>query len=458
MNLEINENFSGRIKLWGCDCYFTVSGFIIKVFPVDNSQYKKIYDYVQLEDFNCQQWIYGIDEYGYDIAIHISQKPKLPLTRNHYIYFNTPLIIKSTANCLSTDLSQFQKILFVGGTINIVHNPKIAIDIITRTNESIKFTNRDKYTAKYDLDMFGEKCELSYSIISDREDGNITNSSLGNLESYIGLDFDKPQSIERILDCFKIIRELLAFCVGQYNVEINMRLHIGNQIAVCKIQQDIEDYVKSNFTQVIQIGSLGDKLPNLLKLLNDDKMRPYLQFFPYRNRDIYFMSIANVRDICSSLEREYKLQGITGEKFPGVFQLISSLKQNVKDFKANNKDKLSDDFYNLVNTTLGFIELPAKEQIMQLYRRYQQEIKNLTEKHINMGIGNAYTEDQFKDCVQSFVKLRNNATHSGEISFEKQAAIYYHLVLIVYLSVLDRVGFSKQDSEAILSWLFSNKF
>ncbi len=445
MELKINENFSGRIKFRGCECFFTINGFIVKIFPINSSEFNKIYDYVQAEDYDYKQWIYGVDECENNIAIYINQKPKLPFM-NEYIYFSTPLIIKNTYNCENTDLSQFQEISFVGGTINIVHNPKIAIK---STKESIKFTDRDKYTAMYNLEIFGEGCQLLYSIKSNRDDGNFVNNSLGNVESYISLRFDRPQGIDKILDCFTVIKELIAFCVRQYNVEF--KLLLDSQSSVCKVQRDVEDYVKLDFTRVIGIGLLGDMLPKLLRLLSEDISRPYLQFVPYRNRDIYFMSIANVRDICTSLEREYELHEITNKKIPEVSRLIKDLKKTVKGFKENNKDKLSERFYNLVNSTINYIDLPAKEQIMQLYRRYKEEITQLASRIIGLEI---YTEEQFDERVQSFVKLRNEAAHSGQISFEKQAEIYYYLILIVYFSVLERVGFSVQESKNILSHMF----
>lgn len=453
MKNEIAKNFAGRIILDDLDIFFTVNDFRVKLFPKNYNSFMKHFNNQTQTVFD--NWIYGIDENNYCIAIYVEGKPqKNPFFS--YISFISPLIIKSTSNNKEVKLSHFSKIKFVGKTINYIHNPKYAVDF-KKQDGQINFLDNSEFTKEYNCEVLGEKCSISYSIQTDGEFGNILSSSVGNLNSFIKLTFDDSQPIDKIIGYYHLISELITFCVGQHNVDFNMELITAdNSFAICKVKRSFEDDIITNFRNVIPLQYLSEKLPNLLNILSDEKEKPYLLFLPYRNRDIYYMNIANVRDICTSLEHEYNLHGITNETNPDVSQLIKCLKGSVKEFRNNNKDKLNNEFYNSVNSTLKFIEFPAKEQFIRLYHRYQDEIIFICD-NITSFEKIKYTDDELQRSIQEFVKLRNNITHCGSTSFEKQAEIYYILVLIVYLSVLERADISKNIAIHILCCFFQKK-
>ncbi len=114
---------------------------------------------------------------------------------------------------------------------------------------------------------------------------------------------------------------------------------------------------------------------------------------------------------------------------------------------------------NILNSQLKSFSPSLKEKIVSLYEKFVEYAKPITEQkdHDVYGISKFYSGEEFKKKISKFVDIRNKVSLAG-IIWNDGAEIFSHLKLPIYFSVLNRVGFSSEDSSMMLSWLFARDF
>ncbi|MDR1689503.1 MAG: hypothetical protein LBS21_12965 [Clostridiales bacterium] len=459
----IKDNFVGYITIFGLDCFFALSeGYSLKIVPKPEE--------IELFQAKCKErsfnfdslgWIHAVNDSGDDIAFFLSER-QIP-----FCYYKDTLIliadmIFQTSNNKSRngeylqdykDLKGFTAIDFSGEAVDSVFFPKLAIKEEVTKDNCFERQATDKYAINVQTELNGEKCSLIFSVIVDRQDWIWETRSLGELHSVIRLEFDNRQDMSMIEPSWQAVCTFLAFCMGQFNVtDLNIGLwdskdkKIGTKGFLSniygKINNDKGENIQFRYPAYcrFQADFLGEKVGCLFKLLSNKDTRPILSFLS-RNNYEFDVGKNNIRDICSSLEVEYKYKK---EDFPNsnVVSLVGKLKQVVKEYRKENPNLLNNDTYSYINSSLEFISLPAKEKLWRIYEKYSAIINEIY-KFFGSSQGKDFSKEQTIKDIGWMVKVRNNITHSvGYMEAEIPNYIYNRLIIAVYCSILERSGYS----------------
>lgn len=487
--MKCNEKFSGYINICGVFFNASVDKHLCSIFPqypfVDNTYQNPLPDKVnELAELTSLKGVYGIEPANFKaqfldfiteskipakLLVTKMPKARYQLTSEVSSYqFYAPIVIKpQSAPIYSLDLSFFDAITFSGESVNLAYNPKFAVEPDDKWFEKLKATPGavditikpfEEYTKTFDMVMAGVSAKLTYSVVAKTDHMNLTNNNLGALNSLIRVTFDEKQPLEMIQKCYVQLLHFLQFLLGRQNVGFNVSLQqkiknmspaarqlhgdedleLFSKVAEVFISDGYEDYCNIRVDHTIQLSHLGKDLPKLLNLFAENGKRPFLQMLPLTNNRVGTISYTDVGDICTSLEIEYNLKGYTTPQDCVREGLIEKLKETVKAFR--NEVKITDTaLWDSANNSVKYINLPLKERIIYLWEASLDEIEIIDDNK----------KQKLKEDIATFIKMRNNITHTGKIEWPENHTVYITLLRTLYFSILVRAGFSSKDAKNI---------
>ena len=313
MEKTIPDNFSGIMSLYSSyDSFFNINNGKVTIIPrtqeckdiiTKPGKFKQI-------DVNSP-WLYGISEDNRNIAFlkrkPLSKRISYPVNVGT-AYFYTPLVVKG-------DAMSFDAIEFRGGIVDILHNPDMAVDIKNVAgddNTAVKWRDKERFTRSYNAEINNEKFKIICSVdtLNEREAGKVPDIKR-IIHSYLRFSFETVHELGDIEKYYSYAATLFQFCAGALNTRFDIKLYnkkTGSSL-VRVIRDGFTDCASErlNFMNAIRLFTLGDKLPSLLKILNEDKTSPNLLFLPDSNKNASRISSITVSDLCSSAEHEYSL-------------------------------------------------------------------------------------------------------------------------------------------------------
>lgn len=468
MQRAISDSFTGFLNLkgegQGCDSTFNINGNIVTIIPLTDDCLKEVSQLSYTDGSNDKDhWIYGFAEDNCSVAIlkktrlrgGFSSGVDLKISK-----FKTPLILKSTITGI-VDLKTFDSIEFYGGIVNVLHTPALAIKEKYSENMII-FNEESKFKKSYDVEINGEKFEIEYSISFadlNMETGKVPDLR-NSVHATLRFKFNREQQLCDFEKYYSYAMNIFQFCTGRLNVRSEIRLYknkISGPILV-RINDGFDDYSNDvlDFMKVIRLGFLDEKLPVLAKILNEKKTQPYLLFLPQRNKYINNITYTNVTDLCIAFEREYSfLETNSKKKEVEAAKALTEELLQVIDNTTDCPDAVKIKAKNILNSQLKSFSPSLKEKIISIYERFEEDIKSITEQkdHDIYGISKSYSKKEFNKKVSDFIGIRNKASHTGVI-WNDGAKIFVHLKILIYFSVLNRIGISPKESSGMLSWLY----
>ncbi len=420
---------------------------------------------------NNSPWLYGISDDNRQVVIGIGQK----INRNMAApvdlkaeYFQAPIILKSCSND-RVNINEFDSIEFYGGIVDVLFNPAQVLNRDATTG-NISKRNNDEYEKKYNVQVDGETFSVRYSIkyreLLTWEIGKLPDLR-NNIHSAVYFDFKEKKPISDIFKYYNYAKSLFQFCSGSANVGFSTRLFIKNDIRSCsavdvKLLEEYDDYAEDrlDIAHVISLNSLGQNADRLFTVLNEKKSEPYMEFLPERNINANRILSTDINDLCVSLEIEYsKIKTDNNDENKQHARLLANKLLNEIEKEENCPAVVKKKACDIINTQLKSFLPSLKEKISWLYEKYEVYIKTIASRneHVKLGIVKAYTLSEFKEKISEFVTMRNKASHGG-FKFNDGIEIYVHLELLVYFCILNRVGYSGEESARILSWLFGYYF
>lgn len=449
------------------DSHFTVDGNVVTIMPLTKEAYHKVYELSYNDGSNEKDhWIYGYAEDN--SAIAILQKTYLRLGFSTGVdlsaaKFFSPLIIKGSKSYI-TSVKTFDVIEFYGGVMDKLHTPGLAIESDCDSG-LIKYRDSTIYTSEHEITLDDVHMRVVNTIktLISIETGEIPDLK-NSIHSALRFEFDSPQSLDTIQKYYSYAMNLFQFCTGRLNVHTEIRLFKRqfNDPIFVNLIDGFPDYADDviNFTQVIRLNFLGEKLPNLLRLLNNEDEMPYLLFLPSRNGNANKVLYTDVNDLCVAFEREYaKMKNeVSEDKKKAARELAEKLTKDI-DSVENCPDDVKEKAKNILNSQLKAFSPSLKEKIIFFYEKYAAELRTIVEikDHDKLGICEFYTDSDFKKMIGKFIEIRNRASHAG-VQWNGGEKIFTHLKMLVYYSVLERAGFSVKDISMMLSWLFGWQF
>lgn len=468
------RNCTGKLKIWGCDCFFAFSdGYLLKVTP--EKEYRAQFDKKCKElhgIFDSLGWVHGIDDWQYDIAFLLTknQGPFCFYKGTVTLFVDVIVRTDNTKDIISgkylygyKDLTGFSSIDFYGEPIAAVFSPKRIFETEEKPSKNeIKWLEESKYAQEYETIIEGQKCHLIFSVAVDRCDLSPCDLSIGSLKPFIRLEFEERQNMAFVVSCWESVCTFLSFCVGSFNVtdlEIGLwdekhRIGINGFISTffCQINHEETESIHFEYPPYyrFQANSLGIKLGNLFALLNRKETKPVMKYLPKDKTD-YTVDRNKIRELCTALEVEFEYR--KGDfPYDKLSDLICNLKKTVKEYKTDHPGEIEDNEYDYVFGSLANIDLSARRKITMLYNRYAAIIKKTIEENYMLKSERVdFSDSQSEKDIGWMVKTRNSITHSTGIDEQLiPNAIFFRLKLVVFCSVLERSGYSFDEIERIM--------
>ena len=473
MDKKINNNFSGIINFPDSEkelsAFFHVNGNMVSLIPCTNECRSKLYYNARVysrEENEEGDWYYGYTEGGHSIAFlnpasfgfSITSPVNLGTAR-----FHCPVILQSASSTFEK-LDTFDIIEFSGGIIDLLYMPNVALNQKYSKN-IIEFKSQETYTKKYEVNVNGDIFNIIYTTNARNyvmETGKIPDLRK-NIHSIFKFEFPTAQSVNKFEEYYTYALRFFQFCSGCQNVSFDVRLYKNNTkpfgtTILTRIFDGFDDFAndKINFSQVINLKQLKDKLPELFKILNESQTEPYMNFLPDRNKNNGLIHYTAVTDICVSLECEFEYikNEVIEEDRKQAKALAHSL--NIQIDSSNCSDYVKQKAKNLIIGNLSNLNPSLREKIEALYDEFSKTIKWFNDLKLRSN-DKPLSEDEFKKLIKKFIDIRNHVSHAG-IVWNEGINIYHHLELIVYLSVLKRAGYLPEESQIILKNLFLRKF
>lgn len=469
MMKRIDDHFCGYLSLDKDVFTYYVSDGVVTLLPAysDPTEQRDAFERISSRNTDSSEFIYGV-----------IGNTRVAMLRNGKIHtsllgmdlsakFATPLIIQAAGNAsgyfgrLTENWDKFHAITFAGGNINAIYNPEMAVmrpnyaDLSKSDRaRTIKLRPWNDYTHTTDFEIYGEKVTLTITVlpagnqsISDRIDAY----SLGKLNSSIRFSFENAQSLDKIEQYYSIARSLIAILTRQCNIIFETHLsqrdteNLFFESASCRIFDRHENYSLRQWHQTIQLLSIFDYLPNLLKKITANEVDALLDILPDDNRKANLISISDVQNMCTALEIAYRWSNTHIEKDA----LIKELKKNINDTIADfieHHNEIDVRKETTISSAFQYLDYTLKEKIHTLYTENKDIIDPITAKYnlpkITAG------------SIGEFVKLRNNKTHRGVIDWGDSAKIYHPLFALSYSCLLKSIGVSGDKVKMIVQNIF----
>lgn len=428
---EIENEFAGVLDIQGDgnrNSVFSVNDRVVTVTAVEDTDKEFFINKLLYNNVfkNKNHWFYGFAEGQYSIAFlkngSMSGKHFVPTRECVVGRFFAPLIIKSSI-WTGVIIDKFNKMEFVGGVVDIV--------------------NYGDSTNIYKIQCNNEEFDLTYLKENDH--------------FVLRFSFNEYKEFDDFEKYYNYAIELLRFCTGRMNVRSDINLYYDDILMNTKIHDGLNNYVDELPKPIgaIYFKDLGDNLPKLFKLLNEEKTMPNLYFLPNDNEKASSIYYFNIADICSSFEIEYECNKIKVDKEikASAKKLSDKLSKVVDEFEC--QEEVKEKAKNIINYDLKKFSPTLKEKIDYFYDIYKNEMKKITEDIFRKKT--IYTDEEFKRLADELRKMRNKISHSN-IKWNEGTNIYEHLKVLIYINILVRAGCKQSDTPLILNNLFYGKF
>ena len=361
--------------------------------------------------------------------------------------------IVSDSNIFDYDISQYDGIIFVGGTLSKLKAP---CAIRTQYDDATKRTYIEHLddTQKFSFSVGDElSCECTIGSTTAEQWG-VESRSITNDKVYFKMLFDKKQDTSSLYKHYNKICELLSFLTNRQNVGfdemylLQKDIPIGEEKRIAKvarvfIQRQRTLTQKRQFNN-LEFALLGDSIGKLLEVFynpQEGKSSYSLGFYPESDEDENIVNNAMVRAVCSALECELEfVSGITSDEKKKIEALTRKIKPIIEEHKVS-EDRLKDKTYDVINSSMSHWSMATADQIKALYHMYEEEMLNANKSGLRIG----------DEEIQAFVKYRNDITHGSYRVLDTSIAYTTHLLArLVYCCLLTRVGVPREN---IKEWI-----
>lgn len=215
---------------------------------------------------------------------------------------------------------------------------------------------------------------------------------------------------------------------------------------ICKIFDSYENYSIRQWHKVIPIFSVFDYIPNLIDGIVNGKVNSLLELLPEDNKMVNRISIKNVQDLCTALEVSYQLDDKRKrEKDALIEELKKNIKNTIAEFtKAHNEIDVNKE--TTMSSAFQYLDYTLKQKILTLYNENSDIVDEIVSKYSLPSVN--------ENSIASFVKLRNNKTHSGTVEWGESAKIYTPLFAIVYASFFKYIKLPDEVIKSTLLQIF----
>ena len=465
------DHFSGFINIADeegrADSQFSIVDRFVTMIPFTDSSKKELgkLGYNACDESIHHRWFYGYTDLNSAFAFLQTTPVRERLSSGLSLragYLHTPVIVHGSDSSI-TDVHTFNSIEFYGGIIDKLYNSAYAIEY-SPEQKSIVFKDLKKYLHSFDVTINNEKFRVKLLIRASYVMSIEVPDLKNNVCSSLRFEFDDDKTLDDIGKYYNYALRLFQFCSGRLNVRSNICIfnsRISEKPIYVRMQDEYEDYANDVLLsrQVIGLDCLLSKLPELISVLNEKKIKPYIEFLPLANKFAGLVNYTQITDLCVSFENEYKF--LDNAKDPSIVKEAEKLTEDLLNCidNSNASELVKNKAKGIITGNLQNFSPSLKEKIGYIYGLFKDDMRTITEQdgHDIIGVTKFYKEKEFKKKIKLFSQIRGSAAHSG-VHWNGGEEIYLHLVLLIYYSILSRAGYSNQECTRILSCLFYHRF
>lgn len=466
--LKIDDNFCGYLNIGDDKFAFNISKSLVTLLPAESNQKKiqEVLSHIRSHNTDDSEFIFGYDG-NRTIALERNTKFNMDLLQlSPIIRFRTPIIIKAAGNTdyfrrqLTADWDYFHAITFWGGNINAIFPPAIARKPASSEKQTdvegtiaIELHPSSYYTRSAEIEIDGTRATFTVSLFQTEgtSEEHMNAYNVGELSASIRLSFEEAQHFDKIERYYQIVHSLIVILTAQNNIVFDVYLSQKGQdglfykTGVCKIFDSFPNYSVRKSHKVIPMLSVFDHIPNMVKLIAAGKVQPILEVLPRDNVDVHRISITNVQDLCTALEIEYNANKPKRPKDALIEELKKSINETIAEFV---QDKPEIDIHKSTNIASAFkyLDFTLVDKILTLYGECESIVDGFVAQK---------SLPHIDECrIRSFVKLRNEKTHSGEINWGNNGETYVILLALLYACILKNTGVDSSIIHQLLVALF----
>lgn len=361
------------------------------------------------------------------------------------IHLNSYIV--SATNVDDCDLSYFDGIEFVGGTLANLKRPMGMS--IKYDSEGRRYIEHNSDEQCFSFEAGDCQCNVTIGSITNEHHG-LTECSITNSSIYFQMVFDKKQKTSEFYNHNNKVRQLLSFLTNRQNVGFEKIRLLQKCSDGTTLRTSAEVYIRQEkeFTQKpvyynLSFDMLEGSLDALMKIFysTTERKKSYSLGFHYEDdSSAGLMGNETVRQVCSALECELGfVPKISSDESRKIKALSKQLKEIINEHKRG-EDRLLDKTYSLIEGSMMHWSMSASDQIKALLRLFEQEMRAITKS------GKQCNDED----IDNFVKYRNDITHgSYRVINQEIAYTTYLLACLVYCCILTRIGIPR---ETLLKW------
>ena len=382
-------------------------------------------------------FLHGYTADGYQLALYTGYEER-KISVNYKL--RPGIYIVSRANACRYDMTKFQAIEFIGGTLN---------NLYEQTRIETKYSEEQKSYIKtfpesrkeYEIKIKDHDCKLIIRNIPSE-------TSPSKMDLIIRYEFPSELLLAEIKLIYNVLIDICRLLTNRKNVgfeavrlfQVDEETHKWLCFADAFIDYKYDQFTNKSYRNNILFDYLGDCISNLHTVISADaegKATYLVDFYADSDSDYAVLTDDKVKNICSSIECELDfVKDLKDDENENLKELIKQIKKVIKDHRKSD-GKLEDKTYDMIGSSMSHWGMANSRKIYLLYEKnkiFMDILKTRTSL--------SCTEED----VIAFVKYRNDITHGRYRTVDSViATASYTLMALAYACFLTRMGMQQNE-------------
>ncbi len=382
-------------------------------------------------------FLHGYTADGYQLALYTGYEER-KISVNYKL--RPGIYIVSRANACRYDMTKFQAIEFIGGTLNnLYEQTRIETKYDDEQKNYIKTYPESKM--EYEIKIKDYDCKLIIRNIPSE-------TSPSKMDLVIRYEFPSELLLAEIKLIYNVLIDICRLLTNRKNVGFDaVRLFQVDEetqkwlcFADAFIDYKYDQFTNKSYRNNILFDYLGDCISNLHTVISADaegKATYLMDFYADSDSDYAVLTDDKVKNICSSIECELDfVKDLKDDENENLKELIRQIKRVIKDHRKS-EGKLEDKTYDMIGSSMSHWGMANSRKIYLLYEK-NKIFMDILETRTSLSC----TEED----VIAFVKYRNDITHGRYRTVDSViATASYTLMALAYSCFLTRMGMQENE-------------
>lgn len=357
------------------------------------------------------------------------------------------------------NITTFEKIRFTGPLVNLIFppiqmveydsknlkdNPKWYLDK-NNGSKTIKIKPFNDVDKVFTVMLKGLKCKCTFGMFSP---GSIReqDTNLGELKTYFSIEFETPQSIEKLKEFYLIIHKFFQFLLKRQNVwfdEIGVCGKTENGYDTLGYFVDLKASAEETPKSCCQFSYYEKNIDKLFEFISQENVN--FNYIAKNSQESKYVTQEQYVTCCGSFEYNYEhfYKG-TGGKDTYKYTTVNDIEKFLKSIENPPKKQLKyfSHIIDVLKNDINSVETCYNRCI----KRYKESINEFIEKIIS-----DYSIDKKTNFGAHFSSFRNQKAHGELTLFSNEAVCAYLLgMALIECIILDLCNYTQEEIETII--------